>query len=272
MRCPRSTTDGKGPEELAQILRESPQAATSLIRNALTREEQTEGKPNARLALVVDQMEEMYTQEEIPSGHRQSFFEVIDGLARSGRVWVICTLRSDFYPRLANHPESRRAEGRRGAIRPDAAERQRDRADDPPAGECRRPAIRGGPGEQRAPRRHAARCRCRAPGNPALAAVHPRGAVPAPHGGRHAHPGRVSRPRWCRGFARATSGDRIQATTRRRRSRAAEGTERAREHRTGRSGGDRSQAGAVDRPVHGQESRARRHLRRQSSVRDGARR
>ena len=86
-------------------MRESPSAATSLIRNALTREEQTEGKPNARLALVIDQMEEMYTQEEIPSGHRQSFFEVIDALARSGRVWVICTLRSDFYPRLANHPK-----------------------------------------------------------------------------------------------------------------------------------------------------------------------
>jgi tetratricopeptide (TPR) repeat protein len=102
---PSLDDDGKGPDELAQILRESPQAATSLIRNALTREEQAEGKPNARLALVIDQMEEMYTQEEIPSGHRQSFFEVLDGLARSGRVWVICTLRSDFYPRLANHPK-----------------------------------------------------------------------------------------------------------------------------------------------------------------------
>jgi tetratricopeptide (TPR) repeat protein len=102
---PSLDTEGKGPDELAQILRESPSAATSLIRNALTREEQTEGKPNARLALVVDQMEEMYTQEEIPSGHRQSFFELIDALARSGRVWVICTLRSDFYPRLANHPK-----------------------------------------------------------------------------------------------------------------------------------------------------------------------
>ncbi len=102
---PSLDADGKGPDELAKILRESPSAATSLIRNALTREEQTEGKPNARLALVVDQMEEMYTQEEIPSGHRQSFFEVIDALARSGRVWVICTLRSDFYPRLANHPK-----------------------------------------------------------------------------------------------------------------------------------------------------------------------
>jgi len=104
---PSLDADGKGPDEFAQILRESPQAATSLIRNALAREEAMAkvSAGSARLALVVDQMEEMYTQEEIPSGHRQAFFDVIDALARSGRVWVICTLRSDFYPRLANHPK-----------------------------------------------------------------------------------------------------------------------------------------------------------------------
>jgi tetratricopeptide (TPR) repeat protein len=108
---PSLDADGKGPDELAQILRESPQAATTLIRNALQREEQQDGKPNARLALVIDQMEEMYTQEEsytqeeTPSVQRQTFIDVIDALARSGRVWVICTLRSDFYPRLANYPK-----------------------------------------------------------------------------------------------------------------------------------------------------------------------
>ena len=108
---PSLDADGKGPEELAQIMRESPQAATTLIRNALQREEHQDGKTNARLALVIDQMEEMYTQEEAytqeetPSVQRQSFIDVIDALARSGRVWVICTMRSDFYPRVANYPK-----------------------------------------------------------------------------------------------------------------------------------------------------------------------
>jgi len=108
---PSLDADGKGPEELAQIMRESPQAATSLIRNALQREEHQDGMPNARLALVIDQMEEMYTQEEAytqeetTSVHRQAFIDMIDALARSGRVWVICTLRSDFYPRIANYPK-----------------------------------------------------------------------------------------------------------------------------------------------------------------------
>lgn len=103
---PTLDADGHGPEVLSQVLRESPQAATALIRNALSREEaMTGGRSNARLALVIDQMEEMYTQEEVLPAHRVTFFDVIDALARSGRVWVICTLRSDFYPRLANLPK-----------------------------------------------------------------------------------------------------------------------------------------------------------------------
>ena len=103
---PSLDADSDGPEELAQVLRDSPQAAMSLIKNALSREKLADGgNANARLALVIDQMEEMYTQEEILPEHRKAFVDVLDALARSGRVWVICTLRSDFYPRLANLPK-----------------------------------------------------------------------------------------------------------------------------------------------------------------------
>ena len=102
---PALDPDGNGPDELAQAFRESPHAATALIKNALSREEAATGKSNARLALVIDQMEEMYTQEEILPEHRQAFFDVIDSFVRSGRIWVVCTLRSDFYPRLANLPK-----------------------------------------------------------------------------------------------------------------------------------------------------------------------
>ena len=62
-------------------------------------------KANGRLALVIDQMEEMFTHEGILPEHREAFIDVIDAFARSGRVWVICTLRSDFYPRLAELPK-----------------------------------------------------------------------------------------------------------------------------------------------------------------------
>jgi tetratricopeptide (TPR) repeat protein len=98
---PSLDADGTGSDELAQLLRQSPQAAAALVRNALARE----GGGNGRLALVIDQMEEMFTQEEILPEQREAFTEVVDALARSKRVWVICTLRSDFYPRLATLPK-----------------------------------------------------------------------------------------------------------------------------------------------------------------------
>ena len=95
---PSLDEDNEGPEELAQVLRESPQAATSMIKGALSREKSADGgNANARLALVIDQMEEMYTQEDIQQPDRELFVDVLDALARCGRVWVIATLRSDFY-------------------------------------------------------------------------------------------------------------------------------------------------------------------------------
>ncbi len=103
---PELDSDGTGPEELAQILRESPQAVTSMIKGALTREKKPDGSAaNAQLALVVDQMEEMYTQEEISQEQREAFVDVLDALARCGRVWVIGTLRSDFYQAVCKLPK-----------------------------------------------------------------------------------------------------------------------------------------------------------------------
>jgi tetratricopeptide (TPR) repeat protein len=101
---PSLDAEGAGADELAQVLRQSPQAATALVRNALARESGSD-KANGRLALVIDQMEEMFTHEGILPEHREAFIDVLDAFARSGRVWVICTLRSDFYPRLAALPK-----------------------------------------------------------------------------------------------------------------------------------------------------------------------
>lgn len=123
---PSLESDGAGPVELAQILKESPQAATSMIKGALSREKaKNGGNVNARLALVIDQMEEMYTQEEILPKHRKAIVDVIDALARCGHVWVIGTLRSDFYPRLANLPklvELKEGDGQYDLMAPTASE------------------------------------------------------------------------------------------------------------------------------------------------------
>jgi eukaryotic-like serine/threonine-protein kinase len=60
--------------------------------------------PKARLALVVDQLEELFTAGFSPT-IRQNYVSAIAGLVRSGRVFVLATLRSDFYPSYQQFPE-----------------------------------------------------------------------------------------------------------------------------------------------------------------------
>ena len=60
--------------------------------------------PRARLALVVDQLEELFTSgfsEEL----QLKFIKALSVLARSGRVFVLVTLRNDFYARYQQFSE-----------------------------------------------------------------------------------------------------------------------------------------------------------------------
>jgi hypothetical protein len=50
----------------------------------------------ARLIIVIDQLEELFTRPEILAEDRQVFCELIEHLSESGAVWVIATMRSDF--------------------------------------------------------------------------------------------------------------------------------------------------------------------------------
>jgi len=58
-----------------------------------------------RLVVVVDQMEEIFTQREFTPQARQLFVGILVRLARFSQVWVITTFRSDFYHRCAELPE-----------------------------------------------------------------------------------------------------------------------------------------------------------------------
>src|SRR6266851_4645730 len=62
---------------------------------------------NARLLLVVDQLEEIFTVQKINEAPeiRKRFLSVLASLARTGRVWIIATMRSDFFARCAELPE-----------------------------------------------------------------------------------------------------------------------------------------------------------------------
>jgi conflict system STAND superfamily ATPase len=57
----------------------------------------------ARLILVVDQLEELFTGS-ISKEEASRFILLLDRLARSGHVWVIATLRGDFFSRLDDVP------------------------------------------------------------------------------------------------------------------------------------------------------------------------
>ncbi|MEQ1895701.1 MAG: hypothetical protein ABL998_24440, partial [Planctomycetota bacterium] len=54
--------------------------------------------PPVRLALLCDQLEELFTSDQ-PAEITTAFVECLAALARSGRCFVLATLRSDFYPR-----------------------------------------------------------------------------------------------------------------------------------------------------------------------------
>jgi len=112
LREPGLKLEDSGPEELAEVLKNSPSAAVMLIKSALSRvateqasQSANQRPPETRLALVIDQMEEIFTQEWVTAEDREKFVDTIDVLARSGRIWVVATFRADMYPRCASLPK-----------------------------------------------------------------------------------------------------------------------------------------------------------------------
>jgi WD40 repeat protein/serine/threonine protein kinase len=60
--------------------------------------------PKARLVLVVDQLEELLTTGFSPEVRQKYIFSLVS-LVQSGRVFILATLRSDFYPWYQEFPE-----------------------------------------------------------------------------------------------------------------------------------------------------------------------
>lgn len=70
-------------------------------------------KEGLNLLLQIDQLEEVFA-EGLGTEDRASFFRSLHGLSRGGRVWVLATLRSEFFPRIAGENEFRDLVGRDG--------------------------------------------------------------------------------------------------------------------------------------------------------------
>ena len=108
---PELAADGVDAYEFAQLLHEAPQRALSALRHALqeaaktaAEQEQLEQAPEARLAIVIDQMEELFTLDALDVETRDGWVQVLAELSHSGLAWIIGTMRSDFYARCADIP------------------------------------------------------------------------------------------------------------------------------------------------------------------------
>jgi WD40 repeat protein len=99
---------GQDCQSLADHLRLAPDDPGIFFTDALARVTQVERQSGrllayeeAKLILVIDQLEELFTVPGIGPGERSIFIRVLAGLARSGAVWVVATVRADFWHRLA---------------------------------------------------------------------------------------------------------------------------------------------------------------------------
>ena len=129
---PELASDGTTVEQLAGMLRSNPEAAPYLIKGALAqaashlvKAESSPVQPAARLVLVLDQLEELFTAGDLSQDHRTAFFRAIRALAESGQTWVIATLRSDFYHRCSEIPalvDLKAGSGQYDVRPPDASE------------------------------------------------------------------------------------------------------------------------------------------------------
>jgi hypothetical protein len=129
---PELVADGTTEGELAGLLRENPRSAYALAKGALSQAASrlepipgTDRQPESRLLLIVDQFEELFTDERNTPAERAGFVDALAALARGGRAWMIATLRSDFYPLCARLPELvelKRGDGQYDLARPTPAE------------------------------------------------------------------------------------------------------------------------------------------------------
>lgn len=118
--------------ELAGLCAHEPSTASLLVANALRRASERVARdrgsgalPTARLVLVIDQLEELFTRSGVTEQDRDGFARIVEALARSGVVWVLATLRSDLYPLLAGMPAFlalKAGSGQYDLLPPDAAE------------------------------------------------------------------------------------------------------------------------------------------------------
>ena len=94
-------------EQLAGLLHDAPNQAALPIRQGLAEAGKAAGLTDiaeARLAIVIDQFEEIFTIDRLGDADREMFVTALAAFAKSGLAWVVATMRSDFFDRLETLP------------------------------------------------------------------------------------------------------------------------------------------------------------------------
>jgi len=95
------------PDRLAGLLRQASGEAALPIEQGLDQVKKTARLTEiaeARLVLLMDQLEELFTLPRLAAEERDAFVAALAALARSGLVWVVATMRSDFFDRIETVP------------------------------------------------------------------------------------------------------------------------------------------------------------------------
>ncbi len=109
---PELRAGGVDGARLARTLRDSPDDVDLILGPALNaiaageRDRRAADRTlEARLRVVVDQMEELFTRDWLDEPGRARYVAALAALARSGTVWVVATMRSEFFAWCAELPE-----------------------------------------------------------------------------------------------------------------------------------------------------------------------
>jgi WD40 repeat protein len=109
---PELIAPGQTAEQLANHLRAAPDTAGFLFAGAMGRVSELGRRSGgvlafekAKLIIAIDQLEELFTIPAIDAEAVKIFIRVIASLARGDAVWVVATMRSDFWHRAAEIPE-----------------------------------------------------------------------------------------------------------------------------------------------------------------------
>jgi len=91
-------------DQAAATLRKAEQAEVGKVDGSGQNRGPASGPKVARLVLFIDQLEELFTLERVGVEERAGFVTALAAVARSGKAYVIGSLRSDFFGRCSELP------------------------------------------------------------------------------------------------------------------------------------------------------------------------